>query len=258
MSASTGSIDRGSYDAVLFDLDGVLTATATVHAKCWKIMFDEFLRRRAERTGEPVQSFEIATDYKLHIDGKRRFDGVRSFLESRKIDLPEGRPDEPAGTDTIRGLGNRKNELVHELIESEGVDVYDGSVRFVHELRRAGIRTGVVSSSNNCRAVLEAAGIADLFEVQVDGKVATELKLPGKPAPDTFLKAAELLGVDPKRAVVVEDAISGVQAGRAGGFGLVVGVDREGHARELRESGADLVVEDLAELTVEGGETGRS
>jgi len=237
------------YDAVLFDLDGVLTDTAGVHADCWKRTFDEFLRRRADRTGDPFQPFDIEGDYRLYVDGKRRYDGVRSFLHSRGIDLPEGSPDDPPDAETVCGVGNRKNALVSQALEEGGVEVYQGSVDLVRALRDAGVKTGVVSSSANCAAVLRAAGIADLFEVRVDGKVAAELELPGKPAPDTFLEAARALGVDAKRTVVVEDAISGVQAGRGGGFGLVIGIARHEEPGVLREQGADVVVSDLGELS---------
>jgi alpha,alpha-trehalase len=241
-------ITKAKFDAVLFDLDGVLTATAKVHATCWKRMFDDFLERRIADGQEPFRPFDPVEDYKVYIDGKLRFDGVRSFLEARGISLPEGEPESPAGYETIWGLGNLKDQMVREFLESEGVDVYEGSIALVRLLRSQGIKTGVVSASANCKAVLEAAGIADLFDVRVDGKVASELNLASKPAPDMFLKAAEQIKVAPERAVVVEDAISGVQAGRDGGFGLVIGVDRKGDAKALMENGADLVVSDLDEL----------
>jgi beta-phosphoglucomutase family hydrolase len=241
-------LTRERFDAVLFDLDGVLTETATVHAACWKRLFDEFLRERSDRTGEPFRPFDPEADYLSHVDGKPREDGVRDFLKSRGIELPDGAPDDPPGTDTVRGLGNRKDQLVNEILESRGVEAYAGSAELVRALRAAGFGTAVVSSSRNCRAVLEAASIADLFDVRVDGEVAAQLGLPGKPRPDTFLAAARDLGVDPERAVVFEDAISGVQAARDGGFGLVIGVARHGDPEELRRNGADLVVDDLAEL----------
>jgi len=237
------------YDAVLFDLDGVLTDTAGVHADCWKRTFDEFLSRRADRTGDPFQLFDIESDYRLYVDGKRRYDGVRDFLHSRGIDLPEGSPDDPPDAETVCGVGNRKNLLVNQALEEGGVVVYQASVALVHALREAGKKTGVVSSSANCATVLRAAGIEDLFQVRVDGKLAAELDLPGKPAPDTFLEAARELGVDVKRTVVVEDAISGVQAGRNGDFGLVIGIARHDEPGVLREQGADLVVSDLGELS---------
>jgi beta-phosphoglucomutase family hydrolase len=238
----------GRYDAVLFDLDGVLTDTAGVHADCWKRTFDEFLSRRADRTGESFHPFDIGSDYRLYVDGKRRYDGVRDFLHSRGIDLPEGSPEDPPAAETVCGVGNRKNVLVNQALEEGGVVVYPGSLALVRALRDAGVKTAVVSSSANCATVLRAAEIEDLFEVRVDGKVAAELGLPGKPAPDTFLEAARELGAEVKRTVVVEDAISGVQAGRNGGFGLVVGVARHDEPGVLRREGADVVVSDLGEL----------
>jgi len=240
------SSDR--FDAVLFDLDGVLTATAKVHAACWKRLFDEFLEERVAATGEPLKPFDIVEDYKRYVDGKLRYEGVRSFLGSRGIDLPEGTPEEPPGNGTICGLGNRKDAMVQNMLEAEGVEVYEGSVKLVEQLRSRGIRTAVVSASKNCKVVLEAARISHLFDQVVDGEVAERLRLPGKPQPDTFLVAAERLGVVPERAVVVEDAISGVQAGRAGGFGLLIGVDRKGDPESLRQGGADIIVRDLSEL----------
>jgi beta-phosphoglucomutase family hydrolase len=238
--------------ACLFDLDGVLTQTAKVHAAAWKEMFDAYLRARAERLGEPFVPFDSGHDYDEYVDGKPRMDGVRSFLTSRGITLPEGDPKDPPTAETVSGLGNRKNELVLAMIRRDGVEVYEGSVRFVRALRDAGVHRAVVSSSANCRQVLESAGIADLFEVRVDAIVATRKHLSGKPAPDTFLAAGEMLGVPPAEAAVFEDALAGVEAGRAGNFGLVVGVDRVGQADALRAHGADVVVSDLAEL-FEGG-----
>lgn len=239
---------RERLDAVLFDLDGVLTATAKVHAACWKKMFDDFLRRRAELGSEPFVPFDIDSDYKRHVDGKPRYDGVVGFLESRGIRLPYGDPDDPADRETVCGLGNRKSEMVVVVLETEGVESYEGSVALVKLLRREGFKTAVVSSSNNCEAVLRAAGIEELFDVRVDGLVAARLQLPGKPAPDTFVEAARELAVKPARAAVVEDAIAGVEAGRDGGFGLVVGVAREGDPQSLRDHGAHIVVADLGEL----------
>jgi beta-phosphoglucomutase family hydrolase len=234
--------------ACLFDLDGVLTQTAKVHAAAWKEMFDAFLRTRSERAGEPFVPFDAVEDYDEYVDGKPRYDGVRSFLASRGIVLPEGDPSDPPGAETVAGLGNRKNDLVLALIRRDGVTAYDGSVRYVRAVRDAGLRRAVVSSSANCREVLAAAGIEDLFEVRIDGIVARRERLKGKPAPDTFLAAARELGVEPARAAVFEDALAGVAAGRAGGFGFVVGVDRVGQADALRDHGADIVVSDLAEL----------
>ena len=235
-------------EACLFDLDGVLTQTAKVHAAAWKTTFDEFLRKRAQERGEQFREFDAVRDYDEHVDGKPRYEGVRSFLDSRNIDLPEGSPSDPPQADTIDGLGNRKNDLVLELIHRDGVQPYEGSVRFVNAVREAGLRRAVVSSSTNCRDVLAAVGILDLFEVIVDGVLAEHEHLAGKPAPDTFLAAARKLGVQPAHAAVFEDALAGVEAGRAGSFGFVVGVDRVGQTDALKQHGADVVVKDLAEL----------
>jgi beta-phosphoglucomutase family hydrolase len=234
--------------ACLFDLDGVLTQTAKVHAAAWKQMFDAFLLDRSRQTGEPFRPFEIATDYAEYVDGKLRQDGVRSFLASRGITLPEGSNDDPSTAQTVNGLGTRKNDLVLDLIERDGVEVYEGSVRFVAAVRAAGLRRAVVSASKNCQQVLAAAGIEDLFEVRVDGIVAQERQLHGKPAPDMFLAAAAVLAVEPAHSAVFEDAVAGVEAGRAGAFGWVVGVDRVGQADALRSHGADRVVADLGDL----------
>jgi beta-phosphoglucomutase family hydrolase len=234
--------------ACLFDLDGVLTKTATVHAAAWKQMFDAYLRERAERTGEEFVPFDPKADYGEYVDGKPRADGVRSFLESRGIELPEGNPDDPPGAETIYGLGNRKNELVVRLIREQGVEPYEGSVRYLEAVRDAGLRRAVVSSSANCHDVLIAAGIDDFFEARIDGIVAKREHLKGKPAPDTFLAAARELDAAPGEAAVFEDALAGVAAGRAGNFACVVGVDRLGQADALREHGATIVVSDLAEL----------
>jgi beta-phosphoglucomutase family hydrolase len=234
--------------ACLFDLDGVLTQTARVHAAAWKEMFDGFLRSRAEETGGEFVPFDEGADYGEYVDGKPRADGVRSFLASRRIELPEGSPDDPPERATVAGLGNRKNEVVLRLIRDQGVEPYDGSVRYVRAVRDAGMRRAVVSSSTNCRDVLRAAGIEDLFEERIDGALAERDHLRGKPAPDTFLAGARALAVEPSEAVVYEDALAGVEAGRAGHFALVVGVDRLGQADALRRHGADVVVEDLAEL----------
>jgi beta-phosphoglucomutase family hydrolase len=234
--------------AWLFDLDGVLTQTAKVHAAAWKQMFDEYLRERAERTGEPFRAFDAVADYDTYVDGKPRYDGVRSFLESRGIELPQGTPEDPPRTETVDGLGNRKNELVLKLIHEQGVQAYEGSVRYVRAVRDAGFPRAVVSSSANCRDVLRAVGIEDLFDAVIDGIVTEREGLRGKPAPDSFLAGAKALKVEPKGAAVFEDALAGVQAGRAGGFGFVVGVDRVGQREALLAHGADIVVEDLAEL----------
>ena len=234
--------------ACLFDLDGVLTQTARVHAAAWKEMFDEYLRRRADERGEQLVPFDAVRDYDEYVDGKPRYDGVRSFLASRGIELPEGSSSDPPDADTIYGLGNSKNDVVLSMIHETGVEPYEGSVRYVRAAQDAGLRRAVVSSSTNCRDVLAAAGINGLFETVIDGVVAERDHLNGKPAPDTFVAGARALGVEVAQAAVFEDALAGVEAGRAGHFGLVVGVDRVGQADALRARGADVVVADLAEL----------
>jgi beta-phosphoglucomutase family hydrolase len=237
-----------SVRACLFDLDGVLTDTAKVHAAAWKETFDQYLQARAASRGEDFLPFDQAKDYDSYVDGKPRYDGVRSFLASRGIELPEGDPEDPPGADTVCGIGNRKNEVVLRMIKEQGVEAYEGSRRYVEAARDAGLRRAVVSSSANCRDVLIAAGIEKLFEARIDGVVAEREHLKGKPAPDTFLAGAKALDVPPDAAAVYEDALAGVEAGRAGGFGCVVGVDRVGQAKALREHGASVVVRDLAEL----------
>jgi beta-phosphoglucomutase family hydrolase len=241
-------ITRDRYEAALLDMDGVITDTASIHARSWKRMFDAYLRERSAKSGEAFLPFDIVEDYKRHVDGKTRSDGVRDFLRSRGIELPVGLPDDPPDAETLAGLGNRKNQLVNEAIATAGVEVYEGSIALVRWLHELGIRTAVVTSSQNCEAVLHAAGVADLFDVRVDGNVIQAQGLAGKPAPDAFLAAARALGVAPERAIVVEDAISGVEAGRNGRFGLVIGVARKTNGEELRRHGADLVVGDLGEL----------
>jgi beta-phosphoglucomutase family hydrolase len=232
----------------LFDLDGVLTQTAKVHAAAWKEMFDAYLEPRAKKEGERFVPFDPEADYDEYVDGKPRYEGVASFLESRGIDLPRGESSDPPDAETVDGLGNRKNEIVLRLIREQGVEAYEGSVRYVRAAKEAGLRRAVVSSSTNCKDVLEAAGIEDLFEVRIDGVVAEREHLKGKPAPDTFLAGAKAFGAEPAQAAVFEDALAGVAAGRAGRFGFVVGVDRVGQADALGERGADVVVKDLAEL----------
>jgi beta-phosphoglucomutase family hydrolase len=240
--------------ACLFDMDGVVTKTAVVHAAAWKDMFDEFLRQRAQETGTPFVPFDPVADYDAYVDGKPRLDGTRSFLEARGIQLPEGSPDDHPGTPTVLGLSNRKNDLVLDRLARGGVEVYPGTVRNITSARNDfGIKTAIVSSSANTGQVLDGAGIAGLFDVRIDGVIATERGLPGKPAPDTYLAAAQELGIAPDQAAVFEDALAGVAAGRAGKFGLVVGVDRVGQADELRAHGADVVVKDVAEL-MDGGD----
>ena len=232
----------------LFDLDGVLTQTAKVHDAAWKEMFDAYLRERAQRTGEKFVPFDSVKDYDEYVDGKPRADGVTSFLQSRGITLPEGKDDDPPTAETVHGLGNRKNEILLRRIREDGVEAYPGSVAFVRAVKNAGIPRAVVSSSANCRDVLIAAGIEDLFDARIDGVVAERDHLRGKPAPDTYLAGAKALGLKPTAGAVFEDALAGVAAGRAGGFGFVVGVDRVGQAQELRDHGADVVVTDLSEL----------
>ncbi|MFI1131050.1 HAD family hydrolase [Streptomyces althioticus] len=231
-------------EACLFDLDGVVTRTAVVHAAAWKEMFDAFLR---ERDGEGFAPF-TAADYDAYVDGRPRADGVRTFLASRGVELPEGGPDDPPAAATVHGLGNRKNELLLAKIRTDGVKPYDSILTYLHAVRARGLRTAVVSSSANCRDVLRSIDAEDLFDVRIDGVVAAERGLPGKPAPDTFLAAARELGVEPARAAVFEDALAGMDAGRAGRFGYVVGVDRVGQADALYAHGADTVVTDLSEL----------
>jgi beta-phosphoglucomutase family hydrolase len=255
-SAPTGVQRLGLPDhvrACLFDLDGVLTTTATLHAAAWKEMFDGYLRERADRTGEPFVPFDAHDDYDAYVDGKPRADGTRSFLAARHIELPEGQPDDPPDAETVNGLGNRKNAIVRRRIVEDGVQPYEGSVRYLEALHTADLPCAVVSSSTNCRPILAAAGIESRFAVVVDGDVARRDRLRGKPAPDTFLAAAKELGMTAERAAVFEDALAGVAAGRAGSFALVVGVDRVGQSEELLKHGADIVVKDLAELLDSGG-----
>lgn len=230
--------------ACLFDLDGVITRTAVVHAAAWKRTFDDFLR---ERDGDGFRPFDDA-DYAAYVDGLPRADGVRSFLASRGVELPDGTPDDPPDRATVHGLGNRKNDLLLDMIRNDGVEAYDGTLRYIEAVRAHGLRTAVVSSSANCRDVLRSVGAEALFDVRIDGVVAAERRLPGKPRPDTFLAAAKDLGVEPSEAAVFEDALAGMDAGRSGHFGYVVGVDRVGQSAALRAHGADIVVQDLDEL----------
>lgn len=234
--------------ACLFDLDGVLTDTASVHKKAWKAMFDAYLRQRAERTGTQFVPFDVDADYLNYVDGKRREDGVRSFLASRGITLPEGDPDDDPEAETVNGLGNRKNELFQQAVRQDGVKVFEGSRRYLDAVSAAGLDVAVVSSSANTRDVLEVTGLDRFVQQRVDGVTMREQHIAGKPAPDSYLRAAQLLDVTPAEAAVFEDALSGVEAGRAGHFGFVVGVDRVGQSEALRQNGADVVVTDLAEL----------
>jgi beta-phosphoglucomutase family hydrolase len=247
----------GHVRACLFDLDGVLTDTASVHATAWKEMFDGFLQEWAARhpddDGDRFRPFDVGVDYPRYVDGKRRADGTRSFLLSRGISLPDGAPDDPPSEQTVNGLGNRKNDLVQQHIATDGVTIYDGSVRYLQAVQDAGLHVAVVSSSANTAQVLEVTGLARFIEVRVDAQAAVAAGLAGKPAPDTFVEGARLLGVSPEQAAVFEDALAGVEAGRAGGFAVVVGVDRVGHGAALREHGADVVVTDLDQLLTGAG-----
>jgi len=242
------AITRDQYDAVLLDLDGVITDTASIHAACWKQMFDEYLQNRATQRGEAFRPFDIETDYRLYVDGKPRFDGCRDFLTSRGFQLPEGSAADPPEAETVCGLANRKNDLVNKIIEEKGVKPYEGSVKFLQQLDHQQFKIAVVTSSEHCDTVLRVAKLDAFFDVRVDGNMIHAQKLAGKPSPDTYLMAAKLLGVEPTRAIVIEDALSGVEAGCAGNFGLVIGVARKGNAEELRRHGANLVVNDLGEL----------
>ena len=243
-------ITRELFDAVIFDLDGVITKTAKVHAAAWKELFDGFLQDRAQRQDNKFRPFDIEEDYREYVDGKPRYQGVQSFLESRGINLPYGDPEDDPGQETICGLGNKKNKFFHKHLKADGVEVYEHAPDFLQKLRQNGFKTAIVSSSKNCTQVLEAVGLLQQFDAQVDGVVSEKIGLQGKPDPDIFLEAAKRLGVEPKRAIVLEDAIAGVEAGSRGGFGLVIGVDRVGHARELQENGADLAVPDLGVIAV--------
>lgn len=233
------------FDAVIFDLDGVVTDTASVHVMAWKQVFDEYLEARSARFQEEFRPFAADTDYPYYVDGKPRYDGVRSFLSSRGVQLAQGDPSDSPEQDTICGLGNRKDVLFRQLISRKGVRVFEGSIHLIRQLEAIGVRRAIASSSKNCRTILQLSGIEGLFQARVDGEVSAELKLKGKPSPDIFLKCAEMLGVPPQRTVLVEDAIVGVQAGRNGGFGLVVGIDRFGLGQQFQLNGADVVLTDL-------------
>lgn len=246
----TATLNLKDYDAFIFDLDGVVTQTAAVHADAWKEMFDAFLAQRSERDNEQHKPFDIQHDYRSYVDGKPRYDGVHSFLESRKISLPWGNQDDPPEAETVCGLGARKNEIYEKRLERDGAKVFESTVALIKRLKASGIRVGIFSSSKNCAKVLKTVGLENLFEARVDGTDLTRLNLRGKPEPDMLIETARQLGSRPERAVVFEDAISGVQAGRAGGFATVVGVDREQHGEELAQNGADIVVRDLVEIAL--------
>ncbi len=242
-------IDLTSFEAVLFDLDGVLTKTAVVHATAWKRLFDEYLQARASAARKPFRPFDPLLDYQRYVDGKLRHEGVKSFLESREIVLPLGTPQDGPEQETVYGLGNKKDGYFQAHLMTQGVELYDDAVRFLRAVRAHGLRTAVVSASKHTGHIVETVGLTDEFDVRVDGIESERLRLRSKPAPDAFLEAARRLGVLPQRAIVVEDAVAGVQAGRNGRFGLVIGVDRTGHANELRRHGATLVTSNMAELT---------
>ena len=239
---------KNIYDAILFDLDGVITTTEKIHSACWKKTFDEFLGARASERGESFVPFSETDDYLEHVDGRPRYEGVRGFLLSRGIELPEGDGNSPPGEQSVFGLGNRKNQLFKETLEKESPGIYETSITLARRLKEAGFRLGVVSSSRNCRAVMEAAGIENLFEVTVDGVTAAEKGLRGKPEPDTFIEAAAALGSKPEKSIIIEDAAAGVAAGARGGFGFVIGVARKQNEDELLSNGADVVVGDLGEF----------
>lgn len=253
MEALRQYIRRDAFDAALFDLDGVLASTVDIHASCWKQMFDDYLCRRTAKRGEDLRPFELEADYKAHVDGRTRIEGVRNFLVSRKIEIPEGLPNDLPEAETAWGLANRKFQMVEKEIDTHGIRPFNDAVSLVHALRARGIQIAVVSSSSSCRKVLQAMGLSELFNLIVDAQFASQFRLDSKPAPATFLAAAATLRVPPARAVIVEDAIAGVQAGRAGCFGLVVGVARTGNASALQQHGADIVVNDLTKLIPPNG-----
>ncbi len=242
------TISKQDFDAVIFDMDGVVTDTARVHAAAWKQLFDDYLRERAERDGGTFAPFDLDRDYRRYVDGKPRYDGVAAFLASRGIAIPYGQPSDPPDAETACGLGNRKNEYFTARLQEQGVEAFPSTVALIKRLRAAGMKTGIFSASKNCEEVLRAAGVRDLFDAKVDGRDAEAQGLPGKPDPAVLLEAARRLGVRPERAVIVEDAIAGVEAGRAGGFALVIGVNRSAEAGVLREHGASVEVTDLAEV----------
>ena len=238
-----------SFEAVIFDMDGVITKTALTHASAWKKMFDEYLRKRESEHGEEFKEFTHAGDYLPFVDGKPRYKGVNDFLTSRGITIPFGDPSDPAGKETCCGLGNGKNQAFNEVLDRDGVELYPSTVSLLHELKEAGIKLGVASSSKNCKPVLEAVNLLDIFDTRVDGEVSAELNLSGKPEPDIFTTACDNVGVSYAHSIVVEDAVSGVQAGAKGNFGLTLGIAREDNRKELEENGADFVVEDLEEIS---------
>ena len=250
MSNSSNPAKLG-FDAVIFDMDGVVTHTALLHSVAWKELFDAYLKKRAERNGEPFRAFDAGGDYLIYVDGKPRYKGVQSFLESRGIHLPYGDKTDGAGQETVCGLGNAKDAIFERMLHRDGPKLFDSTIALIHELKAAGVQTSIISSSKHCQEILEMAGVEDLFVTRIDGVNSEELGLHGKPDPDIFTESAEMLGVPASRSVVVEDAVSGVQAGRAGGFGLVLGIDRGNNREALMANGADIVVNDLAEISVQ-------
>jgi beta-phosphoglucomutase family hydrolase len=248
VTKAIGPLNLAEYEAVLSDLDGVITKTARLHAAAWKRLFDAYFAHVAVQTGTTFTPFDLEEDYRLHLDGKPRHDGVRDFLKSRGLSLPLGDPSDNADRETLYGMGNRKDSYFEAALRETGVDIYPGTVEFLRMAKHAGLKLAVVSSSHHCAEILEAVGLTPLFDVRIDGRDIDRLRLPGKPAPHAFWEAARRLAIEPHRAIVIEDALAGVQAGHAGGFGLVIGVDRRHQADALREQGADVVVEDLSEL----------
>lgn len=242
---------KHNFDGVIFDLDGVITKTALVHAASWKKAFDKYLAMREARDGEPFKEFTYEQDYLIYVDGKPRYEGVRSFLEARGIEIPFGDPADGPDTETVCGIGNSKNEQFRAVLEEDGAEIFESTVALIHELKSEGIHVGVASSSKNCKTILEATNLDHLFETRVDGEVSASIGLKGKPHGDIFVTAAENMGVAPERAVVVEDAVSGVQAGCHGGFALVLGIARENNKEELLAGGAHIVVDDLAEISID-------
>jgi len=247
-------IKVADFDAILCDLDGVITQTAVLHAAAWKRLFDDYLKKAAACTGSTWEPFRLEEDYRLYVDGKARYDGVRDFLTSRGLSLPLGLPEDSSDQETIYGLGNKKDEYFEAALRESGGAVYPGTVRYLQVARAAGLKMAVVSSSLHCREIIDKAGLSTLFDARIDGHEIDRLHLHGKPAPDTFLEAARRLDVQAEKAIVIEDALAGVQAGHAGGFGLVIGVNRGDQAQALRQHGADIVVSDLAELLPSGTE----
>ena len=244
------TVTTKEYDAIVFDLDGVITQTADIHARAWKRMFDDYYAKRGERDGKDYGQMDIETDYRIYLDGKPRYDGVQSFLESRDIDLPWGSPEDNPDLETVCGLGNRKNAEYLSVLKEQGVKPFDDAVEIVKKLRETGYKTAIISSSKNCKQVLEAANMLQMFDARIDGQVAAERNIPGKPAPDVFLTAVKDLGLEPSRAIVVEDAPSGVSAGKAGNFKLVIGLARDGKPDVLKTYGADVVLQSLDQIEV--------